>query len=204
MVWLHPQPVPQGLLCRLPAPAGWSPHWTVPRGAQLAAGKGFVLAPVSLTGPLTSLQAGRQTRARVSDGGGGSAAGTWLISRNKSWATWGEGDVVFNRSLLQSRGPFVEGGGGGGQVCPCDGWITGSFLKNVPRGTDDWKCSASEGALLPKSPSPFEVFSGGSWRDNDALEPWGPAEGAQGRERREAWAGLTYGAILLFTCCVCD
>lgn len=180
----------------------------VPRGAQLAAGKGFVLAPVSLTGPLTSLQAGLrdggQTRARVSNGSGGPAAGTWLISRNTSWATWGEGDVVFNRSLLQSRGPFVEGGGGGGQVCPCDGWITGSFLKNVPRGTDNWKCSASEGAPLPESPSLCEAFSEGSWRDKDALEPWGPAEGAQGRGRREAWAGLTCGAILLFTCCVCD
>ena len=60
----------------------------VPRGAQLAAGKGFVLAPVSLTGPLTSLQAGLrdggQTRARVSNGSGGPAAGTWLMTRASS------------------------------------------------------------------------------------------------------------------------
>lgn len=137
VVWLHPHPVPQGFLCHLTAPAGWSQPWTVPHGAQLAAGKGFVLASISLTGPLTSLQAslrdGGQMRACVSDSGCGPAGGTWLISRNKSWATWGEGGVVFNRSLLQSRGPFVEGGGGCEQVCPCDGWIMGTVsLKMCP------------------------------------------------------------------------
>lgn len=67
-----------------------------------------------------SLKDGGQMKACVSDGGCGPAGGTWLISRNKSWATWGEGDVVFNRSLLQSRRAFVEGRGRGGQVCPCD------------------------------------------------------------------------------------
>lgn len=80
----------------------------------------------------------------------------------------------------------------------------GSFLKMCP-GAETIGSALHQRA--PSSPSPHPHLRcaqrvAGVIQMN--LSPGGPAEGAQGRGRREAWAGLTCGAILLFTCRICD